>query len=122
MGIVSGVNNYLKSLPPSSSELVSIVEEVKNKIKIPSKVDDVTTLIDITTGSNTIRYHYVISSGVDTNNLSNSYMKNYLVSSVCKNLDTKNFLNRGINMEYSYTIEDKQENFFATLTKADCLN
>ncbi len=122
MAVVTGVNNYLKSLPPSASEIASTVDEVKSKITIPMKIDSAMTLVDITAEPNAIRFHYTISNEVNTDNLTNSYIKNYLVSNVCKNPDVRNFLDRGIKIEYYSVTEDKLKSFFTTLTKADCLN
>ena len=82
-------------------------------------MDEVTTRVDITAEPTAIRYHYVLS-GVDTSELSNAYLKNYLGSSICENADTKNLLNQNINMEYSYVV-DSGERYFVSFTKADCL-
>jgi len=104
----------------STEELITeTVKEVKASMLLPSKLDEVTTLVDVTAEPTAIRYHYVLS-GVDTSTLSNSYLKTYLVSSVCENADTKNLLNQDINMEYSYVV-DLGERYFISFTKTDCL-
>ena len=104
----------------STEELITeTVKEVKASMTLPSKLDQVTTLVDVTAEPTAIRYHYVLS-GVDTSTLSNSYLKTYLVSSVCENADTKNLLNQDINMEYSYVV-DLGERYFISFTKTDCL-
>lgn len=105
----------------STSELVTeTVKQVKSSMTLPNKVDAATTLVDITAETNAIRYHYILS-GIDTNSLSNAYLKNYLGSSICQNKDTKNLLNQGINMEYSYIVENKTQSYFIIFNKADCL-
>lgn len=104
----------------TTAELVTeTVKEVKASMTLPSKIDEVTTLVDVTAEPTAIRYHYVLS-GVDTSKLSNAYLKNYLGSSICENADTKNLLNQNINMEYSYVV-DSGEKYFISFTKADCL-
>jgi len=104
----------------SKTELVNqTVEEVKASMSLPNQIDEATTLVDITAESNAIRYHYVLSS-VDTSKLTNDYLKNYLGSSICENKDTKNLLNQGIDMEYSYTVENSAEKYFVSFTKTDC--
>ncbi|MFA5755266.1 MAG: zinc-ribbon domain-containing protein [Candidatus Paceibacterota bacterium] len=105
----------------STVELVrKTVKEVKDSMVLPNQIDDVTRLVDITAELSAIRYHYILT-GIDESNLSNDYLKNYLTSGVCENKDTKNLLNRGINMEYSYLVEDTTSNYFVSITKEDCL-
>lgn len=96
------------------------VRQVKASMTLPNQVDEATKLVDITAEPTGIRYHYIIS-GIDTSNLSNSYLKNYLGSSICENSDTKNLLNQGINMEYSYVVEETSQSYFVYFTKSDCL-
>jgi hypothetical protein len=104
----------------TTTELVTeTVKEVKSIITLPSKIDEVTTLVDVTAEPKAIRYHYTLS-GVDTSKLSNNYLKNYLGSSICENVDIKNLLNQNINMEYSYVV-DSGEQYFVSFTKTDCL-
>lgn len=103
----------------SKADLINeTVREIKAEMVLPSQLDEVTKLVDISAQPDAIRYHYVLS-GVDTSSLSNAYLKNFLVSDICGNTDTKNLLNYGINMEYSYTV-DTGERYFITFTKADC--
>ena len=85
----------------------------------PSQLDDVTQLVDITAQTSAIRYHYILTE-VNTENLSNSYLKEYLSTSICQDNDIKSFLNQGINMEFSYIVEDSTEKYFIILNKEDC--
>jgi len=104
----------------SRADLINqAVSEVKSQMTIPSKIDEITTLTNVTAESGAIRYHYTLT-GADTSNLSNSYLKNYLGQSICSNSDTKNLLNQDINMEYSYIISETGQNYFVTFNKADC--
>jgi hypothetical protein len=95
------------------------VRQVKASTTFPNKLDAATTWVDITAEQNAIRYHYVLA-GIDTSSLSNAYLKNYLGSSICQNKDTRNLLDRGVGMEYSYAVENTAQSYFVSFTKADC--
>ncbi|MDD5481964.1 MAG: zinc ribbon domain-containing protein [Candidatus Shapirobacteria bacterium] len=107
-------NNY------SKADLINeTVREIKAEMTLPNQLDEVTKLVDISAQTDAIRYHYVLTD-VDTSSLSNAYLKNFLVSDICGNADTKSLLvDHGINMEYSYTV-NTGERYFVTFTKADC--
>lgn len=114
-------NGNIQNSTYSTAELVTdTVKQVKASITLPNKVDTATTLVDVTAETNAIRYHYILS-GVDTSSLSNAYLKNYLGSGLCQNKDTKNLLDQGINMEYSYVVENTTQRYFIIFNKADCL-
>lgn len=104
----------------SKADLINeTVREIKAEMVLPSQLDEVTKLVDISAQPDAIRYHYVLTD-VDTTSLSNAYLKNFLVSDICGNADTKSLLvDHGINMEYSYTV-NTGERYFVTFTKADC--
>lgn len=118
----AGVYDYTQEADIySKAELIKeIVREIKAEMVLPNQIDEVTKLVDITAEPNAIRYHYILS-GIDTSELSNSYLKNYLGSNICENSDTKFLLNSGINMEYSYIVEGTTQKYFVSFTKADCL-
>lgn len=104
----------------SKADLISeTVREIKAAMSLPNQIDEATMLVDITAESNAIRYHYILSE-IDTSQLSNSYLKSFLGSSICKNADTKNLLNYGINMEYSYMVKGSVQKYFVSFTKNDC--
>lgn len=105
----------------SKTQLITeIVKETKTEMSLPNKIDEVTVLADITAEPSAIRYYYVLS-GVDLNQLSNSYLKDSFVSKICENASTKNLLDEGINMEYSYTVKDSSQKYFVSFSKDDCL-
>lgn len=106
---------------PTSKLINKAIEKAKNSITLPYQINTTTTLTDITAEQNAIRYHEILS-GVDSDNLTNSNMKENLLSNACLSKDTKSLLDGGINMEYSYTVKDTQKTFFITLKKEDCLN
>jgi hypothetical protein len=117
-----GVGRYLTqgATAPSVTELASKgAAEAKASLTLPKRLNDVTTLVDITSEQNTIHYHYVLND-VDVSKISDSLLKNNLTPSVCQNVDTKNLLDKGIDMGYSYNIENASESFFVSITKSDC--
>lgn len=123
-----GVGKYLiqgdSSTGNNSQSKVEIinqaVKEAKLSITLPSQLDSATTLTDITAETNAIRYHYILAN-IDTSSVSNESLKSYLKTSICGTEATKNLLNRDINMEYSYTVENIAQSYFISFNKADCL-
>ncbi len=104
----------------SKTELINqAVQAVKAQMSLPYQIDQVTTLVDVTTEPGAIRYHYILS-GVDTSKITNDLLKNSVGSGICQDTDTKNLLNQDINMEYSYSVKNSTEKYFVFLTKADC--
>lgn len=95
------------------------VQEVKAQLPLPYKLDQVTTMVDVTAEPGAIRYHYVLS-GIDTSKITNDLLKNSLGAGICQNKDTKNLLNQDINMEYSYSVENSAQKYFVSFTKTDC--
>jgi hypothetical protein len=105
----------------NNTELIQeAVKEAKSDLTLPYQVDEITTLVDMTAEPNSIRYHYVLS-GADTENLTNSQLKTHLRSGICGNEDTRSLLQQGINMEYSYSVNDRTNAYFVVFDKSDCL-
>ena len=113
----SNLNNQTSS--DKAQLIADTVREIKSQITLPTKLDEVTMWNDITAQPTAIRYHYTLV-GADTSNLSNAYLKNYLGSNLCSNKDTKNLLDQGIGMEYSYAVQGSTQSYFVSFTKADC--
>ncbi len=99
--------------------IANTVKEVKSSTVLPTKVDEVTTWNNITAQTNAIRYHYTIND-VDTTNLSNDYLKNYIEPTLCSNKNTRQLLDQGIGMEYSYIVQGTAKKYFFSFTKLDC--
>ncbi|MDD2516045.1 MAG: DUF2569 family protein [Candidatus Gracilibacteria bacterium] len=95
------------------------VKAIKIEMVLPNQLDETTQLVDITAQPSAIRYHYIFTN-VDTKSLSNSYLKESLSPNVCQDSDAKKLLNQGIDMEYSYIVEDATEKYFISFNKADC--
>lgn len=122
-----GVVRYLtqKTFSPSNNyskaELITeTVKEVKSSTTLPSRLDEVTLLTDVTAQPNAIRYHYTLS-GIDTDSLSNSYLKEFLAPGLCATPETKSLLEQDIGMEYSYVVEGSSQSYFVSFNKTDCL-
>lgn len=116
----AGVRYLMSNGGTTNQELIQqSVSQIKSSTQLPQKVDDITTLTDISAQPNAIRYIYVIS-GADTSALSNASLKSHLVTGVCQNSDTKNILDRNINMEYSYSVQNSPETYFVSISKSDC--
>ena len=114
-------NSNTRNSTYSNTDLINqTVKEVKANITLPNHIDKATTLVDITAEPSAIRYHYVLSD-VDTTNFTNDSLKNYLGTSICQNKDTKNLIDQGINVEYSYVVENTEQSYFVSFTKTDCL-
>lgn len=112
---ISPSNNYTKA------ELITeTVKEVKSSMTLPSRLDEATLLTDVTAQPNAIRYHYTLS-GIDTDSLSNSYLKDFLAPDLCATPKTKSLLDQDIGMEYSYVVEGSSQSYFVSFTKTDCL-
>jgi hypothetical protein len=97
----------------------TIVQAVKEKTVLPKKIDDSTTITDITAENNAIRYHYLLSD-VDTSELSNESLKESLISSICQSGDTNDLFEQGINIEFLYKIENSSQSYLVKFTKSDC--
>lgn len=123
-----GVSKYIaqEAFPSSSVDLTTpksineIVTSIKAKTVLPNKLDEVTTLVDVTAEPSAIRYHYVIE-GADTSALSNSAFRDLLLPKLCENPDTrKGLLDKNVGMQYSYIVKETGESYYVAVTKNDC--
>lgn len=104
----------------SKTELINqAIQAVKAQMSLPYQIDQATTLVDVTAEPRAIRYHFTLS-GIDTNKITNEFLKNSLNPNICQNKDTKNLLNQDINMEYLYSVENSAQKYFVSFSKADC--
>src|SRR3989338_3725752 len=117
--MLPNLTNFVANNPETKEKLIKeTVKQVKATEKLPSKLDDVTTWVDVTAQPDAIRYHYVLD-GLDTSQLSNEFLKDYLRGALC-NSQGSTLLKLDINMEYSYTVKGSQQKFFVVMTKDDC--
>lgn len=110
----------LNSSSQSSTSLASqSAQEAKSSLNLPNKVDNVTTLTDITSEGNTIQYHYIIHDA-DTSNLSDDSLRNSIKPSVCNNSSSKDLLNKAISFQYIYVIKETNQQYGFTVAQGDC--
>ncbi len=79
------------------------------------------TWSDMTAEGSAIRYSYTIpqDSGKD---FSIDYLKGFIPKSICQNKYSRNLLDQGVSMEYSYVVENSTQTYFLSFTKVDCSN
>lgn len=99
--------------------IAKTAQDAKEQLNVPTKIDDVTTLTDITGTDTAVVYHYVLN-GVTADQISADKLKTQLISKDCSTESTHNVLNKDINLEYSYVIENTTDTFDIIITKADC--
>ena len=112
----------VSSTSKTNEELIlQTVKDFKEEVELPSQIDELTILTDVTAQENAIRYQYTVSSQTDTSVLSNDVIKDSLVENICKNNDFVDLLKKGIDLEYSYKVENSEQTYFVTFKYADCL-
>ncbi len=112
----------ISSTSKTNEELIQqTVKDFKEEVELPSQIDELTILTDITAQENAIRYQYSVSSEIDTSVLSNDVIKGSLVENICKNDYVVDFLKKGIDLEYSYKVENSEQTYFVTFKYGDCL-
>jgi hypothetical protein len=110
----------INGIDAEKAELIrQTVQQAKAEYILPYKLDQVTTIVDITAEDDAIRYHYVISGGA-VDMVTNEALRENVRQSICNNPDTRGILDQDIHMEYSYSIADSSQKYFVKLTKADC--
>ena len=95
------------------------VAQLKNETPLPKNLDASTTLTDIQEAPSAFRYTYTLHD-IDVSKLSNESLKSSIAPTLCGTADTRNNLDKGINMEYSYQVKDSAQTFLFTVSKADC--
>jgi hypothetical protein len=113
---------FISSKKKTTSDIVEdAVKDLKGSIELPAKVDEFTTLTDVTAQGNSIRYQYTLSSTTDTSAISNESIKNSLKGSLCKDSEMHNLLRQNISFEYSYEVENSNQTYFIPFKYSDCL-
>jgi hypothetical protein len=97
------------------------VSQIKSTTTFPQKSSKGAMILnDVKEEPNAIRYEYSIDSP-DASQLSSSVLKGNIVPALCTNSGARRFLDMGINMEYSYSVEGSAQTFFFSVSKKDCL-
>lgn len=97
-----------------------IVEVMKAEISVPVQVDATTTIVDITAEENAIRFHYVVNN-IDTTQLTEENLKKIGKAIACQDEGIRLILDDGINMEFSYNVENSDQTYFISVSEKDCL-
>lgn len=110
----------ISSSPPTLADLASQgAQGAKSSTALPSEIDSVTTLTDITSESNIITYHYMLHDA-DTSSLTDDVLRSSIQPNVCSNTSTKNLLDNGVDMQYLYSIKENGQQYSFTVTKGNC--
>jgi hypothetical protein len=96
------------------------VQSIRLGMTFPFKMDEYTTATDVTAEQGSIRYHLTLS-GVNTEKISDEILWDKIQPMICQNEDAKDVLSQGINIEYSYSVENSSQKYFVTITEADCI-
>jgi hypothetical protein len=88
---------------------------------LPQTIDEYTTWTNISANNDAVRYDYLIS-GLDTTTMDSRNLKATLLPNICNNGELKEFLNKGVNLEYAYTDTATEKTFLVVFTKSDCYN
>ena len=97
------------------------VQSATSDITFPVEVDQVTTVTGIVATPTAIRYEYTLHD-IDESLLSDELLKNGTMPSLCQTAETRiDILDRGINMEYSYQVENSTQTYFFSVSKEDCI-
>ncbi|MFC1687928.1 hypothetical protein ACFL0L_05145 [Patescibacteria group bacterium] len=98
-----------------------VVEIATSEMTFPTEVDQVTTATGIVATPTAVRYEYTLHD-IDESLLSDELLKDNAVPSLCQTSETRNdILDRGINMEYSYQVENSTQTYFFSVSKEDCI-
>jgi hypothetical protein len=105
----------------SKAELISqTVTEAKSNIIFPNKLDDYTVLTDITPELNGIQYHYLVT-GIEPSDFPEEEIKSNISQNICDTPEMIYLLNKDIDMQYSYSIENFTDTYSFTFSKKDCI-
>jgi len=118
-----GVNSASSSYQSSSTSLddttAQLVASAKLQTHLPEKIDDVTTLTDITSSGSDIQYHDTIA-GADPTAITESELYTIDKPAVCGNSDLASYLQEGIGFQYIYTVAETGAQYTVTITSSDC--
>lgn len=95
------------------------VSDIKTKLSLPTKVDEYTTLTDVTNDNGAIKYQYTIS-GINTDSLTNESLKKSVSAKACSDTSVTTLLNQNVKLEYAYIVADSQNSYSFSIVKADC--
>jgi len=98
-----------------------VVEAATSDMTFPTDLDPVTRVTGIVATSTAIQYQFSLHD-IDESLLSDEILKNNTMPSLCQTAETRiEILNRGIDMEYSYQVENSTQTYFFSVSKDDCI-
>ncbi|KKS92618.1 MAG: hypothetical protein UV68_C0041G0005 [Candidatus Collierbacteria bacterium GW2011_GWC2_43_12] len=121
VGVISMIGfNLARGNTPSLA--VELAKSAKESMTLPYRINETVVISDITAEKNAVRTHYIIS-GINISGSEKDLLRNASLVENCNkdSVQWKKILNQGVDMEYSYTVKDTDQNFLISITKADCL-
>lgn len=123
IAIMVGIaSNQVKSTPKNQTVenfAATEVERYKSIHKLPQKVCNFATLMEIFAKGNTIHYKYNVE-GTDTTKLSDTSLYDSLKPGVCSDANSLKLLNAGVVKEFTYYVLETKKQFTADITISDC--
>ncbi len=96
-----------------------MVTWVREQTTLPRIIDDNVTWESIEEEQGAIVYTYTIKAA-QNNSVTNESLKAYLAPNLCENSDTRQILDKGIEMHYAYHIDNTSEDYLAVISASDC--
>ncbi|MFC1662888.1 hypothetical protein ACFL04_01820 [Patescibacteria group bacterium] len=109
----------------SDSEKLDFIQElvqtVTSETTFPVDLDPVTRATNIVATPTAIRYEYTLHD-IDESRYNDELLKNNIMPSLCQTAETRiDILDRGVDMEYSYQVENSTQTYFFSVNKEDCI-
>lgn len=96
------------------------VEQIRDESDLPKQVDSVTTWTGIEAEGTAIHYDYTVSSNVDPASITTTAVRDAVGPTLCSTKETKELLDDGVDMRYTYAFDDSSKTLDVTFTKSDC--
>lgn len=111
--------------PPDSYSNAKIIDEsiqaVKDNMTLPFRLDEKTLLVDVTGETDAVRYHYILS-GYENTGLVGYKMKGTVVPMICQTAQMVALMDMGIEVRYTFVIENTPQEILISVSREDCPN
>ncbi|MBN9141390.1 MAG: hypothetical protein J0H23_11240 [Micrococcales bacterium] len=116
-----GTRALLDSLSGNSKQqaIEKAVDELHRSVSLPSQLDEVTILTDITAEENAVHYFYTLTD-VDPSVVTTELLESVVQPTMCGTKQTRELLDRDVAMRYSYVVEGTDDSYDFELTKDNC--
>jgi|GEM_PF-3742860 len=120
-----------KNIPKSATDTQGNIDTLSNELQIqatklqsqlPKKMNETSTMTEVTSSGHVINYHLTLTSDVDESQLSNQSLKDPMVGTLCLDKDTRAFLDTGATFKYTYTHSGSGGVYNTAITKYDCVD